>query len=220
MARILVIEDDEATLLSIEQGLKHQGHIVESSMHGTKGLEKLLEAHYDLAIIDWDLPGTPGIDICNRYRMNGGGAAVLFLTGKQQISNKVQAFDCGADDYLCKPFAYPELLVRVRALLKRPQALPDMVLSHDNIKLDLNTSIASCDGQDLKLTAGEFAMMELFIRNPGRTFTANELLQRVFKSESDLEAVRVRVMRLRKKMKDGSGSERIVNVKGFGYKLE
>lgn len=221
MARILVIEDDTTQLDIIEQGLAFHGHVIDTSGDGTEGLDQLLNHHYDLAIIDWDLPGMQGVDVCNKYRNSGGTAAVLFLTGKSSVSNKVQAFDCGADDYLTKPFSYAELLARVKALLRRPPAMDSESLAYQDITLDLTSKVAAVAGKDISLTAGEFALLELFVRNPGRFFTSSELLDRVFKSETDQEAVRQRVMRLRKKLavseKDDS---RITTQKGFGYKFE
>ncbi len=220
MARIFLVEDDPSTIAVIEQGLKFHNHVVETSSEGEAGLEQLLRNHYDLAIIDWDLPKLPGIEICARYRSAGGEAAILFLTGKQLVSNKVQAFECGADDYLCKPFSYAELLARVKALLRRPPTVAAEQVAQGDIILNIDLATATYAGADLKLSPGEFALLEIFMRNPGRVFTAPELLERSFKSETDLEAVRVRIMRLRKKMSQAGSPERVVNVKGFGYKFE
>ena len=133
MSRILLIEDDHAQLDIIEQGLAFHGHVIDTKCDGAEGLEQLLAHHYDLAIIDWELPGLPGVEICNKYRNAGGTAAVLFLTGKSSVSNKVQAFDCGADDYLTKPFSYAELLARVKALLRRPPAMESETLVYEEI---------------------------------------------------------------------------------------
>ncbi len=221
MARILVIEDDHTQLDIIEQGLAFHGHVIDTKGDGIEGLEQLLAHHYDLAIIDWELPGLQGVEICNKYRNSGGRAAVLFLTGKSSVSNKVQAFDCGADDYLTKPFSYAELLARVKALLRRPPAMESESLVYEEISLDMVTKAATVNGKDIGLTPGEFALLELFVRNPGRLFGAAELLDRVFKSETDQEAVRQRVMRLRKKLAvDGKEDSRITTQKGFGYKFE
>ncbi len=221
MARILVIEDDHTQLDIIEQGLAFHGHVIDTSGDGTNGLEQLLRHHYDLAIIDWDLPGLQGVDVCSKYRNSGGKAAVLFLTGKASVTNKVQAFDCGADDYLTKPFSYAELLARVKALLRRPPAMESENLTYEEIALDMVTKVATVKGKDIGLTPGEFMLLELFVRNPGRLFNAAELLDRVFKSETDQEAVRQRVMRLRKKLAvDGKEDCRITTQKGFGYKFE
>ncbi len=221
MARILVIEDDHTQLDIIEQGLAFHGHVIDTKGDGTEGLEQLLAHHYDLAIIDWELPGLQGVEICNKYRNSGGRAAVLFLTGKSSVSNKVQAFDCGADDYLTKPFSYAELLARVKALLRRPPAMESESLVYEEISLDMVTKVATVEGKDISLTPGEFALLELFVRNPGRLFGAAELLDRVFKSETDQEAVRQRVMRLRKKLAVGDKEDsRITTQKGFGYKFE
>ncbi|HIA54392.1 MAG TPA: response regulator transcription factor [Candidatus Melainabacteria bacterium] len=221
MARILVIEDDYTQLDIIEQGLAFHGHVIDTKGDGAEGLEQLLAHHYDLAIIDWDLPGLQGVDVCNKYRNSGGTAAVLFLTGKSSVTNKVQAFDCGADDYLTKPFSYAELLARVKALLRRPHTMESESLVYQEITLDMVTKVATVSGKDIGLTPGEFSLLELFVKNPGRLFNAAELLDRVFKSETDQEAVRQRVMRLRKKLAvQGKEESRITTQKGFGYKFE
>ena len=148
MARILVIEDDYTQLDIIEQGLAFHGHVIDTKGDGAEGLEQLLAHHYDLAIIDWDLPGLQGVDVCNKYRNSGGTAAVLFLTGKSSVTNKVQAFDCGADDYLTKPFSYAELLARVKALLRRPHTMESESLVYQEITLDMVTKVATVSGKD------------------------------------------------------------------------
>ena len=222
MARILVIEDDPQVSSVVVEALAAFNHIVETVDKGDEGLERLTYYHYDLAIIDYMLPGLTGVEICQKYRSNGGQIPVLFLTGQSDVPYKIEAFDSGADDYLTKPFAFSELMARVRALLRRPPQLTEKVLSCGELKLDLNTCSVTKNGEPVSLAPSEFALLELFMKSPGRLFSSDELLNRVFKTESEAtdEAVRQRVLRLRKKIAIGDGPSVIKTVKGLGYKFE
>lgn len=223
MARILVIEDDPKVSQVVEEALAAFNHIVETVDEGQEGLERLTYYHYDLAIVDWMLPGLTGIEICKRYRNAGGQIPLLFLTGQSDVPNKVEAFDSGADDYLTKPFAFSELMARVRALLRRPPQMTEKVLESGGLKLDLSTCSVTKNGEAVNLAPSEFALLELFMKSPGRLFSSDELLNRVFKTESEAtdEAVRQRVLRLRKKIAiDGNKDSLIKTVKGLGYKFE
>lgn len=222
MARILVIEDDSQVSSVVEEALCAFNHIVEIVDEGSEGLERLTYYHYDLAIIDWMLPGLTGIEICQKYRSNGGQIPVLFLTGQSDVPDKVKAFDSGADDYLTKPFAFSELMARVRALLRRPPQLAEKVLESGELVMELSTCSVLKSGQKVNLAPSEFALLELFMKNPGRLFSSDDLLNRVFKTESEAtdEAVRQRVLRLRKKIAIEDKPSVIKTVKGLGYKFE
>jgi len=222
MARILVIEDDPKVSSVVEEALSSYNHIVEVVDDGIDGLERLTYYHYDMAIVDWMLPGITGLEICQNYRKSGGQIPVLFLTGQSDVPNKVAAFDSGADDYLTKPFSFSELMARVRALLRRPPTLAEKVLSAGSIQMDLTSCSVSIDGKPITVAPSEFALLELFMKNPGRLFSSDELLNRVFKTESEAtdEAVRQRVLRLRKKIGSDGTAGPIKTVKGLGYKFE
>lgn len=222
MARILVIEDDPKVSQVVEEALTAFNHIVETVDEGNEGLERLTYYHYDLAIVDWMLPGLTGIEICQKYRSSGGQIPVLFLTGQSDVPNKVEAFDSGADDYLTKPFAFSELMARVRALLRRPPQLAEKVLEAGGLRMDLATCSVTKNGDAVSLAPSEFALLELFMKSQGRLFSSDELLNRVFKTESEAtdEAVRQRVLRLRKKIAVDGKDSLIKTVKGLGYKFE
>lgn len=222
MARILVVEDDPQVSQVVEEALCAYNHIVDIVEEGAEGLERLTYYHYDLAIIDWMLPGLTGIEICQKYRSNGGQIPVLFLTGQSDVPDKVKAFDSGADDYLTKPFAFSELMARVRALLRRPPQLTEKVLESGGLVMELSTCSVLKNGQKVNLAPSEFALLELFMKNPGRLFSSDDLLNRVFKTESEAtdEAVRQRVLRLRKKIAIDDKPSVIKTVKGLGYKFE
>ncbi len=222
MARILLVEDDFELSGIVVEALSANNHIVEAVYEGEDGLERLTYYHYDLAILDWVLPGLSGLAVCERYRKNGGQVPILFLTGQSNVINKVKAFDAGADDYLCKPYAYAELLARVKALLRRPPAYTEKILQAGDITLDLDTCAVTISGEKIQMSPSEFALLELFMKNPGRVYSSDELLARVFKTESEAtdEAVRQRVLRLRKKISSTVKQTPIKTVKGLGYKFE
>ncbi len=222
MARILLVEDDNQVSCVVEEALTAGNHVVDAVDNGLDGLERLLYYPYDLAIIDWVLPGKLGIEICNEYRKSGGQIPILFLTGQADVANRVEALETGADDYLCKPFAYAELMARVRALLRRPTEIKNTIITAGHLEMDLASCIVTRNGDAVSLAPSEFALLELFLKNPKRVFSSQELLDRVFKTDSDAtdEAVRQRVLRLRKKI-DLEGAESLIKtVKGLGYKFE
>lgn len=219
MARILVIEDDERLAEVLDDCLTTSNHLVETVRNGKDGLERLLYSTYDLAILDWHLPDMTGFDICKSYRENGGQMPILFLTGNSDVDCRVGALDIGADDYLTKPFAFKELQARVNALLRRPQQIAEKVLTYKNLNLDLSSKTVSVAGRKLALAASEYALLELMMRNPGKVFSYDELMDRVFKNDEEAseEAVRQRVTRLRKKIDTDGDTSCIRTIKGLGY---
>lgn len=222
MARILLVEDDPDMSQLVVEILSTNHHIVEPVFEGEEGLERLTYYHYDLAILDWVLPGLSGLLLCQTYRMNGGQVPILFLTAQSNVINKVKALDAGADDYLCKPYNHSELLARVKALLRRPPGYIERVIEASGISLDLDACTVTMDGDKVQMTPSEFALLELFMKNQGRVYSSDELLARVFKTESEAtaEAVRQRVLRLRKKISSVAKESPIKTVKGLGYKFE
>ncbi|MCA9803953.1 MAG: response regulator transcription factor, partial [Cyanobacteria bacterium HKST-UBA02] len=199
-----------------------QNHVVDVASDGTGGLEHILYYPYDLIVLDWNLPGLSGLDICSRFRESGGTAPVLFLTASTEIPDRVKALDSGADDYLCKPFSSAEFLARVRALLRRPVDMRTEKISAGTIELDLQSCKVDMEGSPLELNPAEYALLELFMKNQGKLFRAEEIIDKVFKLDADAspEALRQRIMRLRKKI-DGDRKESfITTVKGLGYRFD
>jgi len=222
MAKILLVEDNESLAEAVAEALATRGYIVEHVADGNEALDRLKLCYYDLAILDWMLPGLTGVEVCTRYRAEGGKVLILMLTAKDRVSEKEHAFDSGADEYLVKPFETRELLARVKALLRRPHAIAENILDADYLRMNLNERSVSKQGEKVELTPAEYALLELLMRNPGRIFTFAELLDRVFDTDdmaSD-EAVRQRVLRLRKKIDVSERESLIKTVKGLGYKLE
>jgi Response regulators consisting of a CheY-like receiver domain and a winged-helix DNA-binding domain len=222
VGRILLIEDDEATADMVEQVLTEFNHVVDTVTNGTEGLEYLMHQHYDLSIIDWGLPGLTGVEICERYRKEGGRTPLLFLTGQQEVSRKVQAFDLGADDYLCKPFSVDELLARVNALLRRPRIQSDTIIISGSLEMNVTARNVTISGEPVSLSSGEFELLSLLMQNPKRIFSTAAIVEKVYSSESDTseKTVRQRILCLRKKLEQDSHDKSIVNVKGQGYKFD
>jgi len=222
MAKILLVEDNESLAEAVAEALSIQGHIVEHVIDGSEAFDRLKHYHYDMAVLDWMVPGMTGVGVCVKYRAAGGKIPILMLTGKDRIAEMEEAFDAGADEYLTKPFAVRELIMRVKALLRRPPLIQTKVIEVDYLSMDLNEKSVSKQGKQVELAPAEYALLELFMKNQGRIFSSQELLDRVFSTDAMAgdEAVRQRILRLRKKI-DVEGQDSLIKtVKGLGYKLE
>jgi DNA-binding response OmpR family regulator len=222
MARVLFVEDNKDLATAVEMALEAQNFIVEVVHDGKSALDRLTFEHYDVAIVDWMLPQMSGYEVCQQYRRNGGQTPILFLTGQSDVMHRVQALDTGADDYLTKPFAYAELMSRVRALLRRFPKMENQVISLGHLELDVQRCRAKVEGRDVDLAPSEFALLELLMKHQGRIFSADDLLDRVFKLDREAtgEAVRQRILRLRKKIDIDGKPSLIKTVKGLGYCME
>ncbi len=221
MAKILVVEDDESLRKVLSEALQTQHHTTDSVADGKSGLAYIKGSHYDLIILDWELPGCSGIDICREYRKNGGNSPVLFLTARGQINEKAQGFEVGADDYLVKPFLVQELLLRVRALLRRPAQVVTDVLRFSDLTLDPETGKVELAGAEIKLQRRELALLEFFMRHPAAVFSAESLLVRVWDTDSDATEIALRscIAKIRKKL-DREGKPSIIeSIWGKGYKF-
>lgn len=220
MARILVVEDDAPLLLVLEESLIGARYQVESCMDGEDGYAYLQDNSFDLAILDWNLPKLTGVEICRRYRAKGGKTLILMLTGKQELGNKVTGLDAGADDYLTKPFDMPELQARVKALLRRTHGgLGQDTLVAGPITLEPANFRVLIDGNEMRLMPKEFAILELLMRYPGRVFSADEIVTRLWDNNEapNGEVVRSHIKSLRKKLEP---ADPINTVYGLGYKFE
>jgi DNA-binding response OmpR family regulator len=222
MSKILLVDDDKELAENVEDYLKVDAHIVEKTHTGEDALEFLRQYVYDLVILDWGLPGLSGVEVLRKYRAIGGQTPILMLTGKETLQDKEIGLDAGADDYLTKPFHLRELAARVRALLRRPTAVLNNVITVGNLSVDIARRTARKDGKVLELLPKEYALLEFFLRHPDQVFDPNTLLDRVWHSEQDVgtETVRTHITRLRKKI-DSLGKQSIIkNVHGQGYRLE
>ncbi len=222
MAKILLIEDDLEFCNNIKIWLVAESHTLETANNGIEGLERLRFYPFDLAIIDWQLPGLAGIEVCRQFRAAGGKTPVLILTGKDSVVDKVAGLDSGADDYLTKPFHPTELSARLRALLRRPGEVLANVLRFGPLELDPRSARLTSGGREIRLLPKELALMEFFMRHPNQLFSPDTLLDRVWTSESDVsrDLVKVYINRLRSKI-DAPGAQSLIrNVHGLGYILQ
>ena len=221
MAKILLVEDEEAIAEPILDFLKFESHQVEAVTDGQEAILRLSLSTFDLVILDWNLPKASGIDVMTAYRRSGGQTPILMLTAKNQVANKLEGLDAGADDYLTKPFDMRELGSRIRALLRRPAQTVSPILEVESLSLDTAAHKCTLDGVEIHLLAKEFAVLEFLARNKGSVFSADDLLKRVWRSdtESGPEAVRQCIARLRKKLNQTSSGEILKTIIGSGYKL-
>lgn len=218
--RILIIEDDEAIVRVLRRSLAYEGYTVDAALDGESGLSLARDAHPDLVILDWMLPGMDGLEVCQRLR-GGGNIPILMLTAKDTIQDRVQGLDAGADDYMVKPFQLDELLARVRALLRRTQPERIPVLSFGDMSLDTSTRLAMRKGRSISLTAKEYDLLELFLRHPRQVLTREMIFDRVwgydFGGESNVLDVYIRYLRQKLELE---GETRLIHtVRGVGYVL-
>jgi two-component system copper resistance phosphate regulon response regulator CusR len=216
--RVLVIEDEVEIADFIIRGLREEGYTVEHAADGTGGWHALRSGTWDVVLLDWWLPGLDGLAILERFRQAGGTTPVLFLTARDAVSDRVRGLDGGADDYLCKPFAFEELLARVRSLMRRQDRRPGTVLSHAGVHIDLATQRADRDGHRLDLTAKEQALLVLFLRHPGEVLSRTRIYEQVWEERYDglSNTLEVHVMELRRKL-EAFGPRLITTVRGRGY---
>ena len=220
MAKILIVEDDVSLANALSDWLTHEKFTVEMSHNGADALHRLKFFQYDAIVLDWNLPDMTGIDICQRYRLDGGRSPILMLTAKSAVHEKTTGLDAGSDDYLTKPFDNLELSARLRAIMRRQGELAPMVLKVGDLALELTAHKAVIKDSELKLTPKELAILELFMRHPEHVFSAEAILNRIWSSESTSTEHTVRnfVYTLRKQLQ-ASGCDYVKTVHGFGYKL-
>jgi len=220
--RILVVEDERKTSDYLKKGLSENGHVVDLAHHGEDGLHLAMTEPYDLVVLDIQLPGRDGWSILQSLRRAGRQVPVLILTASDKVEERVRGLDLGADDYLVKPFAFSELLARVRSILRRgPTRQPEQLRVAD-LELDLPRHKAARAGQRLDLTPKEFALLALLARRRGEVLSRTLISELVWEMhfDSDTNVVDVAVRRLRAKVDDPFPQKLIRTVRGVGYLLE
>jgi two-component system copper resistance phosphate regulon response regulator CusR len=216
--RILVIEDEKQIADFIVRGLREEGFTVEHAADGEDAGHALKTQSWDVVLLDWWLPGQDGLTLLRRFRQRDADTPVLFLTARDAVSDRVRGLDGGADDYLCKPFAFEELLARVRALARRRDRSGDTRLHYDDICFDLATHRAERGGQALELTAKEQALLVFFLRHPGEVLSRTRIYEHVWDERYDglSNTLEVHVMELRRKL-EAFGPRLIHTMRGRGY---
>lgn len=222
MAKILFVEDDLELAHGVVAHLKSEKHVVEHCANGESALASLAAYNYDLLILDFALPDINGDEISRRCRSQRMNTPILMLTGQTRIEDKERGLDAGADDYLTKPFDVRELSARIRALLRRPNLAAKDVLSSRDLTLDSQSAKVMRAGREIRLVAKEFALLEFLLRHKGHVYSAEDLLDRVWTSDSESspEAVRQTIKRLRDKI-DVEGEKSLIStIINIGYSIE
>jgi two-component system copper resistance phosphate regulon response regulator CusR len=220
--KILIVEDEQKTGDYLKQGLSEAGFVADLARDGVDGLHLALTGDYDLVVLDVMLPRLDGWQVLREIRQKGKQLPVLFLTARDQVEDRVKGLEYGADDYLVKPFAFSELLARVRALLRRGKSSEPELLQVADLELDLLRRRVSRAGKRIDLTAKEFALLELLLRRQGEVLPRSLIASQVWDMnfDSDTNVIEVAVRRLRAKIDDDFEPKLIRTVRGMGYVLE
>ena len=219
--KLLVVEDEMRTAGFLKRGFGEAGFLVDIAADGLEGLRLIQANKYDLVVLDIMLPGLDGLQILKWMRESGVQTPVIFLTARDSTNDRVAGLELGADDYLVKPFAFSELLARVRTILRRPPLREAVILRVGDLELALTAHRATRTGQRLDLTAREFSLLSLFIRRAGEVLTRTFIAESVWdlSSQTDTNVVDVSVRRLRVKVDDPFPRKLIRTVRGVGYVL-
>jgi two-component system OmpR family response regulator len=219
---VLVVEDDAKLLRSLVRGLQLEGYSVETVTTGPSALELASTQRYDAVVLDLMLPGLDGLEVCRSLRAADIWTPVLVLTARTQVEDRIRGLDTGADDYLTKPFAFGELLARLRVLVRRGPVRQSPLLAVADLRVDPATRVVTRRGHQVELTAREFDVLVALLRSPGRPLRRHELLQEVWPEDTDVSpnVVDVYIGYLRRKLERPHGPRLIRTIRGKGFMLE
>ena len=217
--RLLIIEDNQRLCQAVAESLRAQGFAVDTAGSASEGLRVWRAADYDAAVLDLMLPDGTGLDALKEMRDRGNMTPVLILTALGTIEDRVRGLDCGADDYLVKPFAMQELIARLRALLRRPGAALGRTLTLGSVNLDTSARIATVAGMPFDLTRSELIVLEALLRNQGRVISKERLADCLYDFEQDrsTNSVETHIHRLRKKLAAAGADVSLRTLRGLGY---
>lgn len=216
--RILVVEDEHKIANSIKRGLEQEAYAVDVAYDGEEGFDLASSEDYDVIILDLLLPKMGGMAVCKKLRAEGKHSPILILTALGELSNKVEGLNSGADDYMVKPFAFEELVARVRSLTRRSGEIKNSKLKINNLELDTNTFEVKSANKVINLSRKEYSLLEYLMRNAGKVVSKENIIAHVWDYEADIlpNTVEVFIGYLRNKI----GSDIIKTIRGFGYKIE
>jgi len=222
VAKILLVDDDTDLADKLKSWFADQGHLLECVHTGEDGLQMMSNFSFDVILLDWNLPGMNGPDVCRQFRKSGGTTAIIFLTGMGDINSKEHGLDIGADDYLVKPFDTRELSARIRSVLRRPAGLLPSEVRIRDVALDTKTRTLIVGGCTHRLMPRECALLEYLMRHPNRIFGSKSLLDAVWPSdkEASTETVRSWMRNLRQKLSAAGKEDLIKTIPGSGYIIE
>jgi len=221
--RILVVEDEHRIATNLKKGLEQESFAVDLAYTGTDGYDLASTEDYDVIILDLMLPGLDGVTICQRLRQQHIHTPILMLTAKSQTEDKVKGLDSGADDYLAKPFAFEELLARIRALTRRPKTTLNVILTVEDLTIDVQHFVVKRGYQTINLSNKEFSLVEYLARHAGTVLSKDQIVNHVWDYDSDIlpNTVEVYIRNLRNKI-DRPFTNRpalLQTIRGFGYKI-
>ena len=219
--RILVVEDEQVAATVLAKGLREHSFAVDVAADGEQALEHVVANDYDLLILDVMLPGVSGFELCRQFRAQGTTVPILMLTARGGLDQRVEGLDAGADDYLPKPYHFPELLARIRALLRRGPALSSAVITVADLALDTRARRVERAGQTIQLTTKEYALLEYLARRQGEVVGRSDIAEHVWDDSFDpmSNLIEVYIQRLRRKIDDGHDVKLIQTRRGSGYVL-
>jgi two-component system copper resistance phosphate regulon response regulator CusR len=216
--RILIIEDDDEIADYLVRGLREEGYTVERAGDGTEGRHYLKNGPWDVVLLDWWLPGADGLTLLKQFRQTDPATPVIMLTAKDAVPDRVKGLDAGADDYLCKPFAFEELLARLRAAVRRPDRSAGTKMMHGDLKIDLASQRVERGGHRLDLTAREYSLLVYFMRHPNEVLSRTRIYAAVWDERYDglSNTLEVHVKELRRKL-EAHGPRVIHTLRHRGY---
>jgi DNA-binding response OmpR family regulator len=220
--KILLVEDEAKLAAHVGLALERQGHEVRIINDGAEAIDAALKTPFQLIVLDVNLPGADGLEVLRRVRQASLPVRVLMLTARSEIGDRVAGLKAGADDYLSKPFALEELLARVEVLGRRAAGVePSDVLTAQDVRMDVRQRRLWRGGEEVAVSPREFEVLQVLMQEPGRTFSRDEICERIWNREHEYETrtVEIFIMRLRKKLDDGRSETLIETVRGAGYRL-
>ncbi len=219
--KILIVEDQRRLGQFLKKGLAERSYTATWVQTCREARDALCETGYDVIILDLGLPDGDGLDLLQEWRRGGFNEPVLILSARDSVQDRIKGLDFGADDYLAKPFSIEELLARVRSLLRRQSAVKETVLEHRNLRMDLLGRIVTLGGAPVELTSREFALLEVFLQNPGRILTRTLISEKIWESHYDVDTnlLDVYMSKLRNKLDLDAAKPLFKTVRGVGYQL-